>query len=46
MFLIGSSAVFGGRKLYYEDHGEFEIRDYKYALKQGLIPEGYKVWWG
>ncbi len=46
IFLLGSNAVFGGRRLYYKEHGDFEIRDYKYAIEQGLIPEDYKVWWG
>lgn len=44
--LIGSDAVFGGRKLMYQEHGDFQIKDYDYALEQGWIPEGYKVWWG
>lgn len=44
--LIGSDAEFGGRKLFYEEHGNFEIDDYNYAAENGLIPEGYRVWWG
>lgn len=44
--LIGSDAEFGGRKLFYEEHGGFEINDYNYALKNGMIPDGYHVWWG
>ena len=45
-FLIGSEATFGGRDLYFRDHGNFDILDYTYALEQGLIPKGYKVSWG
>lgn len=44
--LIGSDATFGGRRLYFEDHGSYEIEDYNYALENNKIPEGYKVWWG
>jgi len=44
--LIGSDAVFGGRQLYFEQHGDYEIYDYNYSLKSGEIPEGYHVWWG
>lgn len=44
--LIGSDATFGGRRLYFEDHGSYEIEDYNYALENNMIPEGYKVWWG
>ena len=44
--LIGSDATFGGRKLYFTDHGQYDIMDYGYARDNGLIPEDYKVWWG
>ena len=44
--LIGSDATFGGRRLYYETHGNYEIHDYIYAKKVGRIPQDYKVWWG
>ena len=43
---IGSQAVFGGRKLYFEQHGNFEMRDYGWAVENGKIPEDYYVWWG
>ena len=46
VFLCGSDAVFGGRKLYFETHGNFEIQDYYYAREQGLIDPDYWVWWG
>lgn len=45
-FLIGSEAVFGGRDLFYRDHGNYEILDYTYAMEQGMIPKNYKVFWG
>lgn len=44
--LIGSDAVFGGRELYFTQHGGYEMMDYKYAVENGLIPEDYYVWWG
>lgn len=44
--LIGSDAVFGGRELYFTEHGSYEMMDYKYASQNGLIPEDYLVWWG
>lgn len=44
--MIGSDAEFGGRKLFYEEHGDYIIIDYKYALENNMIPYGYNVWWG
>lgn len=44
--LIGSDAVFGGRALYFSEHGNYEMKDYKYAVTEGLIPPEYYVWWG
>ena len=46
VFLCGSDATFGGRRLFFHDHGDFEIRDYPYAIEQGWIPEDYKEFWG
>ena len=44
--LIGSDAVFGGRKLYFTEHGNYTMYDYNYSLENGEIPEDYFVWWG
>ena len=44
--LIGAEAQFGGRKLYFQEHGNYEMEDYSYAIENGLIPSDYKVWWG
>lgn len=44
--MIGSDAAFGGRKNYFEQHGDYEILDYNWALETGVIPEGYHVFWG
>lgn len=38
--------MFGGRELYFTEHGNFDILDYKYAQQQGWIPEDYRVFWG
>lgn len=45
-FLIGSEAVFGGRKFYYDKHGAYRIFDLGEARKQGKIPEDYREFWG
>ncbi|MDD7281284.1 LTA synthase family protein [Floccifex sp.] len=44
--MIGSDAVFGGRKYYFEQHGNYEIVDYGSAIVNGWIPSDYRVWWG
>ncbi len=44
--LLGSKAVFGGRELYFKEHGSYEIWDYNWAVETGRIPEDYYVWWG
>ena len=44
---LGSNATFGGRKLYFSEHGNYDIIDYNYAMEQGwLSTEEYPVWWG
>ena len=45
-FMLGSDATFGGRRLYWSEHGGFDICDYKWAIEQGLIPSDYYVFWG
>ena len=44
--LIGSGASFGGRKDYFEQHGNYQIYDYTTAKKNGDIDDNYYVWWG
>lgn len=44
--MIGSDVNFGGRKLYFEEHGDYDTLDYNYAREEAMIPEDYKVWWG
>ena len=44
--MVGSNVTFGGRKVYYEQHGIDEIFDIYTARNDGIVPEGYFVWWG
>lgn len=44
--MMGSDASFGGRRDYFTYHGNYEIYDYVYAKKEGLIPNDYYEWWG
>lgn len=44
--LIGSDADFGGRRQYFAQHGNYDIRDYVFAQEQGWIDEKYFVFWG
>ena len=46
VFLCGSDGMFAGRQTYFEQHGNYEVRDVFYARRQGYIPEDYWVWWG
>ena len=45
-FLLGSKAGFGGRESYFRHHGDFEIKDYDWAVRERKIPQDYYVWWG
>lgn len=45
-YLIGSDAVFGGRKFYYDKHGAYKIFDLGEARRQGKIPADYREFWG
>lgn len=44
--MFGADADFGGLTAFYSTHGTQKIFDHQYAIKQGLIPPNYKVWWG
>lgn len=45
-FMAGSDFDFGGGTKYLLEHGNYEIYDYKTAVVNGKIPEGYFEWWG
>ena len=45
-YLLGSDATFGGRRLYFTSHGNYDIKDVLYADANGWIPSGYRVFWG
>jgi phosphoglycerol transferase len=46
VLLLGSDAAFGGRKAYFEEHGNYEMLDYNWAIQTGKIDKNYHVWWG
>ncbi|WP_240184936.1 LTA synthase family protein [Enterococcus cecorum] len=46
LLLLGSDANFGGRKTYFQQHGNYQILDYNYAIENKWIPSDYHVWWG
>lgn len=45
-FLIGSDKAFANRGKYFEEHGDFEVCDYNWAIKTHKIPSDYYEWWG
>lgn len=45
-FLCGSDGDFGGRKTYFETHGNYRVYDLFTAREEGYIPDDYFVWWG
>ncbi len=46
VFACGSDGTFGGRRLYFESHGDYELHDLNYRKNTGELPEDYYVWWG
>lgn len=46
ILMIGSDATFGGRRTYFQQHGDYEICDYSWAAENGKIPEDYWQFWG
>ena len=43
---FGSDATFGGRRLCFTQHGNYDFHDWKYYTTNGELPSDYKVWWG
>jgi len=44
--MFGSDATFGGRKLCFTEHGNYDFYDYIHYTTDGELPGNYKVWWG
>ena len=44
--MVGSDVTFGGRDVYYGQHGIDTIYDLYTARKDKIIPKDYFVWWG
>ncbi len=44
--MVGSDADFGGRKTYFQTHGDVEIFDLYTAWQDKIVPYGYFEWWG
>lgn len=45
-FMCGSDADFGGTSNFYQQHGNYIIRDYNSFKENNEIPEDYFVFWG
>ncbi len=46
VLMLGSDAKFGGRDLYFTEHGGYTILDYETARTTGVVPRDYRVFWG
>lgn len=46
VIMFGSDGTFAGRDQYFQEHGNYEVMDYQYAVDHNWIPEDYRVWWG
>ncbi|MBQ6840651.1 MAG: LTA synthase family protein [Bacilli bacterium] len=44
--MVGSDSTFGGRKLYFSQHGNYEILDYYTAKEEQVISDNYYKNWG
>lgn len=44
--MCGSDATFGGRRAFYDQHGDYVILDYDKAVENGIIPSDYLEYWG
>ena len=45
-FMAGSDSDFACCTEYLTQHGNYTLLDYPWAIKNGLIPDDYFVWWG
>ena len=46
VFMAGSDFTFGGRRLYFTQHGDYEIWDLLTARELGILPMNYVHGWG
>ena len=44
--MVGSDLTFGGRRIYFQTHGNYTIFDYYTAIEDEIIDEDYYVNWG
>ena len=44
--MVGSDLTFGGRRVYFKNHGNYTVFDYFTAIDDGIIDEDYYVNWG
>ena len=44
--MVGSDLAFGGRDLFFSQHGNYSVWDYNTAIQENAIPSDYMVWWG
>ncbi len=44
--MVGSDSSFANRNVYYSQHGVDEIFDLYTAYQDGVVADGYSVWWG
>ena len=44
--MVGSDLTFGGRRVYYKEHGDYKVFDYYTAIEDNIIDDGYYVNWG
>ncbi|MGN1277208.1 MAG: sulfatase-like hydrolase/transferase, partial [Floccifex sp.] len=46
VFMIGSNASFGGRRSFYQQHGDFEIKDILALKEEKKLDANYHEFWG
>ncbi len=44
--MVGSDSYFANRNTFYTQHGVDDIFDLYTAYDDGIVPNGYSVWWG
>lgn len=44
--MFGSDSSYGGRKEYFQTHGNYKVFDLNTAIEEGKMTEEDKVWWG